>query len=330
MADKISVIGSGSWATAITKILTENGHDVHWWVRTEETAAHIRQFKHNPNYLSMVEFEIPPQQVTTNLKKAFETSDWIVLAVPSYYVVDVINKLTPADFQGKKFISAIKGIIQEGNLLISQFLHKQFEVNWESITNVSGPCHAEEVAAEKQSYLTFASPNEQLAQHAAALFNNRFIKASWCTDLKGTEYAAVLKNVYALAAGISIGLGYGDNFRAVLVSSAMQEMQIFLTHLLDGERNILTSPYLGDILVTAYSQHSRNRSFGLMIGRGYTVNAAKLELNMVAEGYFSTRSLKLIADQNKINLPVLNAVFNILYENISPGIEMHLLAGKLS
>jgi glycerol-3-phosphate dehydrogenase (NAD(P)+) len=330
MAEEVSVIGSGSWATAIAKILSENGHNVHWWVRNEETAAHIRNFRHNPKYLSMVEFDMPAGNITTDLSQALKASRWIVFAVPSYYFADVLKCVSPEELRNKKFISAIKGIIQDGNLLISQFIHQQYGVDLDNISNVSGPCHAEEVAAEKQSYLTFASPNEDLAKHAADLFSNRFIKTSWCSDLRGTEYAAVLKNVYALATGISIGLGYGDNFRAVLVSKAMQEMQHFLHEVLKGDRDVLTSPYLGDTLVTAYSQHSRNRSFGLMIGRGYTVNAAKLELNMVAEGYYSTKSLTAIAREHKIQMPILEAVYNMLYENISPSIEMHLLAEQLS
>lgn len=329
MPAKISVIGGGSWATAISKILSDNGHEVYWWLRKQETVDYVRQFRHNPSYLSMVEFDLPAEQISNDLKWVISQSDWIVFAVPSYYFPDMMKELSPEDLKGKNIVSAIKGIVQEGHLLISQYLNKAFEVSLDRITNVSGPCHAEEVASEKLSYLTFASPNTEMAKELAGIFANRFVNTHWSADLQGTEYAAVLKNVYALATGITVGLGYGDNFRAVLVSKAMQEMQYFLKDVLQGDRDVLNSPYLGDTLVTCYSQHSRNRTFGLMIGRGYSVNAAKLELNMVAEGYYSTNALKKIADEHKLQMPILNAVYHILYDKIAPSIEMHLLSEKL-
>jgi glycerol-3-phosphate dehydrogenase (NAD(P)+) len=330
MAEKVSVIGSGSWATAIVKILSENGHDVHWWVRNEQNSDYIQKFGHNPNYLSVVEFDLPANSISSNLPEIWNRSELILLAVPSYYFKDSISSLPESNFKNKRFVSAIKGIIQDGNYLISQFLNNQFDIPSELICNVSGPCHAEEVAAEKLSYLTFASPDIKFASDCAGLFSNRYIKTHSCTDLIGTEYAAVLKNVYALAAGISVGIGYGDNFRAVLISNSMKEMKYFLQKIVNVDREILSSPYLGDTLVTAYSQHSRNRSFGLMIGRGYSINAAKLELNMVAEGYFSTKSLKAISGKAGIKLPILDAVFNILYEGATPETEMHILAESLS
>jgi glycerol-3-phosphate dehydrogenase (NAD(P)+) len=207
---------------------------------------------------------------------------------------------------------------------------KKFGMSEDMLANISGPCHAEEVAAEKLSYLTFSSPNLELAKTVAGFFKNRFMQTSWCTDLAGTEYASVLKNVYAIAAGISLGLGYGDNFRAVLVSKAMSEMQYFLDGVRPGKRNILEAAYLGDTLVTAYSQFSRNRTFGLMIGKGYSVNSAILELNMVAEGYYSSRSIKTIAREHGLTMPIADAVFNILYEKISPAIEFRVLSEELT
>ncbi|RYZ25408.1 MAG: NAD(P)H-dependent glycerol-3-phosphate dehydrogenase [Chitinophagaceae bacterium] len=329
MVKKISVIGGGSWATAITKILSANRHDIKWWLRQEETVAHIRKFKHNPKYLSSVEFDLPEENITSDLKFAFADSEYIVLGVPSKYLPQTLAGLQPKDFEGKKIISAIKGIIQDGNLLVSQYMQRHFSVPADMIANISGPCHAEEVAAEKLSYLTLSSPNQQLAEESAALFNVRFVHTRWCTDLAGTEYASILKNVYAIATGLSIGLGYGDNFRAVLVSNAMEEMHYFLQNILPEKRNDFAPAYLGDTLVTCYSQYSRNRTFGLMLGNGYTINSAILELGQVAEGYYSTKALKTISQEHNLKMPILESVYHILYEKIAPSIEFRVLSSQL-
>ena len=326
---KISVIGGGSWATAITKILTFNQHDVKWWVRQEESVQHILKYNHNPNYLSSVEFHFEPENVSNDIKKIVAGSDYIVLATPSKYIKDTIKDLKPSDFKGKVVISAIKGLVQPDNMPVSEYMHKFYDVPFNKLANISGPCHAEEVASEKLSYLTFSSPDAKLAQTISAFFKCRFLNTKWCEDLVGTEYASVLKNVYALTAGITVGVGYGDNFRAVLISQAMQEMQIFLDKVNPAKRNILEPAYLGDALVTAYSPYSRNRAFGLMIGKGYSINAAILELSMVAEGYYATKSLKAIADAHDLQLPVLDAAHHILYGKISPVIEMRVLSDKI-
>lgn len=328
-AEKISVIGGGSWATAIAKILTTNNHDVTWWVRQQETVDYIRKYGHNPKYLSSVSFSLPEGNITCDIKKAIAASDYIVLGVPSYYVTGTLDKIGSDHFKDKVVISAIKGIVQDGNLLVSQYLTKRFGVPEALIANISGPCHAEEVAAEKLSYLTFASPDTELAKRIAGFFENRFMHTRWSSDLDGTEYASVLKNVYALACGISVGVGYGDNFRAVLVSKAMDEMAYFLDKMRPDNRNILAPAYLGDTLVTCYSQYSRNRTFGLMIGKGYTINSAILELQMVAEGYYATKSLFAIANEAKLEMPILRAVYHILYERISPTIEFRVLEALL-
>lgn len=325
---KISVIGGGSWATAITKILTFNKHDVKWWVRQGETVDHILKYNHNPKYLSSVEFHFDKEHVSTDIKKIISGSDYLVFATPSAYLKDTIQGLSPADFEGKVVISAIKGLIQPENVPVSLLMNQLFDVSYNKMANISGPCHAEEVASEKLSYLTFSSPDPGLAKEIASLFKCRFLHTRSCEDLVGTEYASVLKNVYALTAGITVGVGYGDNFRAVLVSHAMQEMQQFLDAVNPAPRNILEPAYLGDALVTAYSPYSRNRAFGLMIGKGYSINAAILELNMVAEGYYATKSLKTVADAHGLQLPILDAAYHILYGKISPVIEMRVLSDK--
>ena len=325
----IGIIGGGSWATAITKILCTNGYKPIWWLRQVETVEYIRTYGHNPKYLSSVQLELPEENITFDLDHTLAHSDHIILGVPSYYLVDTLKNISPGQFQGKKIITAIKGIIQDGHLPVSQYMHHKFGVPLENIVNISGPCHAEEVAAEKLSYLTFASPDPDLAEETAHMFSNRFMKTSWCTDLAGTEFASVLKNIYAIAAGISVGLGYGDNYRAILVSKAMEEMELFLSELHDVKRSVLGAAYLGDTLVTAYSQFSRNRTFGLMIGKGYTVESAILELNMVAEGYYSTKAVHVILKEKRLKMPIAETVYNILYEKMSAASEFKLLSDLL-
>ena len=322
---KISVIGGGSWATALIKLLGINHQYIKWWVHRPETVDYIRQYRHNPKYLSSVEIELPPTHISHDLPYIIKDAEWVLIAVPSAYFKETVRDLTEDDFRGKNVISAIKGIIQPENLLVSEFLHQRFNIPYDKIINISGPCHAEEVASEKLSYLTFSSTDVKLARQTSTMFQCRFLKTMANDDIIGTEYASVLKNVYALAAGISVGLDYGDNFRAVLISYAMHEMELFLKKVKVGTRNILAPAYLGDTMVTAYSQFSRNRAFGVMIGKGYTIKSAILELNMVAEGYYATLALKHISDNIGIKLPILDAVYNILYGKISPVMEMQLL-----
>jgi glycerol-3-phosphate dehydrogenase (NAD(P)+) len=327
--NSIGIIGGGSWATAIAKILSSNGHDIHWWLRDQESVDHIVKYGHNPKYLSSVQFHLPARIVSTDFKEVISESDWIIFAIPSFYFTDIIGKASKEDLEGKKIASAIKGITQHEHFTISQFLNRQYDIPQNLLANISGPCHAEEVASEKLSYLTFSSPELSLAHELAALFENRFMLTSTSTDMVGTEYASVIKNIFAIAAGISIGLGYGDNFRAVLVSEAMEEMNYFLKNVCPAQRDILSPPYLGDTLVTAYSQYSRNRTFGLMIGNGYTINSAILELKMVAEGYYASNAIKALCRENNLEMPVADAVYNILYGKISPAIEFRLLTERL-
>ena len=329
MKAKIAVLGSGSWATAILKLLTHNHNDVHWWIRQQSSVDYVHKFHHNPKYLSSVEIKLAPEKISTNAKELIAQADYILMATPSAYFKSAIEGLTKEDFKGKQIISAIKGLVQPENISVSEYMHQHFDIPIRNFTNISGPCHAEEVASEKLSYLTFASPDIESAKHIAEFFKCRFLYTSVSEDLHGTEYASVLKNVYALACGISVGLGYGDNFRAVFVSRAMMEMEHFVNSLHIMHRNLLEPAYLGDTMVTAYSQYSRNRTFGLMIGKGYTINAAILELNMVAEGYYATKSLHDIATKNNIRMPILSSIHHILYENMSAVVEFRVLAAEL-
>jgi glycerol-3-phosphate dehydrogenase (NAD(P)+) len=329
---KITVVGGGSWATANIKMLTDNAieKEIFWWMRNAESVEHIKKFGHNPNYLSSVEIKVPGQNISSDLKSLIQVSDCILLNVPAAFLKEALNGITPDDLAGKKIISAIKGIVPDENLIIGEFLNQKYNVPFDNFLVISGPCHAEEVALEKLSYLTIASQNNALATEFAGMLNTRYIKTIVSDDIYGTEYGAVLKNVYAIASGICHGVGYGDNFQSVLISNAIRELDRFVASVHPIDRDIKESAYLGDLLVTAYSQFSRNRTFGNMIGKGYTVTSAQLEMNMVAEGYYAVNCLHQVNRQYKVEMPICEAVYAILYKKSAPVIEMRKLAEKLS
>lgn len=330
MSHKIAVIGGGSWATAIVKMLCNNATHIHWWIRHESAIDHIKKFKHNPNYLTSVEFDITKLQLNSNLKEVIKNADVLIMAVPSAFLKETLSDLTSADFQNKQVFSAIKGIVPEHNLIVGEFFNKEFKISMENIGVITGPCHAEEVAMEKLSYLTIASQSTDNAAYLASQLTCRYIKTTVSDDIYGTEYSSVLKNVFAIASGICHGLGYGDNFQAVLISNAIQEIKRFVDVVHPIDRDIKDSAYLGDLLVTAYSKFSRNRSFGGMIGKGYSVKSAQLEMNMVAEGYYGTKCVFEINKKYNVRMPITEAVYRILYEKMSPAIEMKLLTEQLS
>ncbi len=330
MNKTIAVIGGGSWATAIIKILSNNVNKIHWWVRSVETAEFIKKYHHNPNYLSDVEINTEKIQVETDLKKAIHSADIVILAVPSAFLKNALSGITAEDFKGRDVFSAIKGIIPDDLLIIGDFLNKKIGVALEQIGVITGPCHAEEVAMERLSYLTIASQNKETASTLAGLMSCRYIKTSVSDDIFGTEYSAVLKNIIAIASGICHGVGYGDNYQAVLISNAIQEIERFVTAVHPVNRDIKDSAYLGDLLVTAYSSFSRNRTFGTMVGKGYSVKFAQLEMNMIAEGYYATKCIYELNKKYNVNMPITNAVYHVLYEKISPRIEMKLLSDQLS
>jgi glycerol-3-phosphate dehydrogenase (NAD(P)+) len=327
---QIAVIGGGSWATALVKILSENQVKIKWWIRRKADVDFIRKYNHNPSYLTDV--AINPRKVKTynKMSEALNGVEYIILAIPAAFIPVTLKDLNKKHFEGKKVVSAIKGMIPEENLLVTDWITREFNLPIGQTCVIAGPCHAEEVALEKQSYLTIASPNIDVAKSFANLLNCRFLQANAIADLYGVEYCAVIKNIIAIACGITRGLGFGDNFQAVLVSNAMQEIKIFLDEIYPKEnRDLNNSGYLGDLLVTAYSQFSRNRTFGNMIGRGYSVKSAQMEMNMIAEGYYAVRSIYLIAKQHQIKLPIIDAVYHIVYEKTNPLVEMNTLKGYL-
>jgi glycerol-3-phosphate dehydrogenase (NAD(P)+) len=327
---RIGVIGSGSWATALVKLFSNNQSNVNWWVRSEESIAHIQSFKHNPRYLQSAELEVSNLALSSSLHDVISLSDCLVVAVPAAFIHEVFKEIDPNLFKGKKVISAVKGIIPEFNAIPARYFHKSFGIPYSDIGIICGPCHAEEVALERLSYLTVGCDDIELAEEVARLLRCRYIKVTVSEDLFGAEISAILKNVYALASGICAGLGYGDNFQAVLVSNAIQEIERFIDVVNPVHRDVKNSAYLGDLLVTAYSKFSRNRTFGYMIGKGYSVKAATLEIGMIAEGYYATKSLMEMNEKFNVDLPILTAVYHIIYGNRSARKTMQELAEKLS
>ncbi|MFD2162460.1 NAD(P)H-dependent glycerol-3-phosphate dehydrogenase [Paradesertivirga mongoliensis] len=331
-ATKIAVIGGGSWATANVKMLLDNPteKEIFWWMRSESSIEHLKKYKHNPNYLSSVEIRVPEQNISSDILNVIGQSDMVLLNVPAAFLKEALGQVSAETLKGKKIISAIKGFVPDDNMIIAEFMHHNYGIPLQDIVVISGPCHAEEVALEKLSFLTIASLDIELATRFANMLNTRYIKTNVSDDIYGTEYAAVLKNIYAVASGICHGVGYGDNFQAVLISNAIKEIKSFVDEVHPIDRDIKESAYLGDLLVTAYSQFSRNRMFGNMIGKGYNVKSAQLEMNMIAEGYYAANSLHQINKIYKVSMPICRAVYAVLYEKHSPHIEMRLLAEQLS
>ena len=310
---KFAVIGGGSWATAIAKILCVNLPEIAWYMRNEEAVEHIKNHYHNPNYLSSVEFNIEKLKLTNDINEAVAYADYIIFAIPSAFLSSELSKMTES-LNDKIIFSAIKGIVPETSLIVGEHFNKVYDIPFENIGVITGPCHAEEVALERLSYLTIACGDAEKAKIVAKYFSNNYIKTKITDDIIGTEYAAMLKNIYAIAAGIAHGLGYGDNFQSVLMSNGIREMKKFIRKVHKMKRNINDSAYLGDLLVTGYSVFSRNRMFGNMIGKGYTVKSAMMEMSMVAEGYYAAKSAWQLNQGYGAKTPIIDAVYSILYE----------------
>jgi glycerol-3-phosphate dehydrogenase (NAD(P)+) len=310
---KFAVIGGGSWATAIAKMLCVNLKEIAWYMRNDSAIEHIKKHKHNPNYLSSVEFDTKKIKLVNDINEAVAYADYVIFAIPSAFLDGELSKLT-VSLKDKIIFSAIKGIVPETSLIVGEHFHIRYEVPYYNIGVITGPCHAEEVALERLSYLTIACGDAEKAKIVAKCLSGDFIKAKISDDIIGTEYAAMLKNIYAIAAGMAHGLGYGDNFQSVLMSNAIREMKKFIKKVHRMKRNINDSAYLGDLLVTGYSIFSRNRMFGNMIGKGYTVKSAQMEMSMVAEGYYAAKSAYKLNQGYGAKTPIIDAVYSILYE----------------
>ncbi len=331
---RFGIIGSGSWGTALVKILTDNHLKVNWWIRNAGVAEHLRKKNHNPQYLSSVYFDVNRLNISSDLENLIRESDCLLIAVPSAYIEQIFDSLPVDMFKGKKILSAVKGILPGKNLLLNDYLSQQFQFKNDDYFTVMGPCHAEEIAAEKLSYLTFSGNSVTAAEEIAIHFSTDYLNTITNNDIYGVQYAAVLKNIYALGAGMAHGLEYGDNFLSVFIANCADEMAGFLlkagiSHIEVGihealgsvdekkSANYAASVYLGDLLVTCYSLFSRNRTFGNMIGKGYSVNAAKLELNMVAEGYNASQCLYRLNQHFKADMPIADTIYKILWQNVN-------------
>ena len=310
---KVAVLGGGSWATAIVKMLCENLETVGWYMRSIYATEHIKLNKHNPNYLSSAELHPNQLILSNNINRTVENFDILVFAIPSAFLTSELKKLT-ISLSNKVIFSAIKGIVPESGLIVGEHFFKKYNIPYKNIGVITGPCHAEEVAMERLSYLTIACQDQDQAKKVGECLKSRYIQVKISDDIIGTEYAAMLKNIFSIAAGISHGLGYGDNFQSVLMSNSIREMDRFIKKIHQMKRNINNSAYLGDLLVTGYSTFSRNRMFGNMIGKGYTVKSAMLEMSMVAEGYYATKSAKKIKEENGAITPIIDAVYSVLYK----------------
>jgi glycerol-3-phosphate dehydrogenase (NAD(P)+) len=326
---RIGLLGSGSWATALAKMICENVGELNWWVRSVETLDFIEEHGSNPRYIESIQFPKEKLRLSNDMQEVIDNSDMLIVAIPSMFLDDTFKAANPQGLDRKMIFSAIKGMIPQFNSIPARYLHKRFDIPYENLGIICGPCHAEEVARERLSYLTVACPDTDKAELFAPFLRTRYIKVSTSDDVFGAELAAVLKNVYAVGAGLAHGLGYGDNFISVLISNAAIEMKRFIDQVHDIDRDIKSSPYLGDLLVTAYSINSRNRALGTMIGSGYTVKAAVIEMKMVAEGMTGAKGIFEMNKKYGVEMPIADAVYRILHEHMSPVLELRLLSDLL-
>lgn len=315
---KICILGGGTWGTALAKMVLMNQKHINWFIRRDDQIEGFYKLGHNPSYLTNVKFNLAQITFYSNLERAIKDSDTVIIAIPSPYVKQYFRRIWNSTFRGKFMVSALKGIIPNDNMVMSEYLADNFKIPTENIGVLSGPCHAEEVALERLSFLTVASKDIEKANLLSESISSRILKTRTSNDVVGIELAAVLKNIYAIASGICQGLLYGDNFQAVLMSNCAKEMSLFLNTVVPIERNITDQHYLGDMLVTSYSQFSRNRTLGTMIGKGYSVKTAQLEMEMIAEGYYGAKCIHEMNNRFKVNIPIVETVYKILYERLEP------------
>ena len=325
----IAVIGSGTWATALAKIVLKNNNHLNWFIRKTEAIDEFYELGHNPTYLSNVKFDLTKISFSSNIERTVKDSDTIIIAVPSPYLKQHLKKLKPSSFRNKYVVSAVKGIVPDDNMVVSEYLSFNYKIPMENMGVISGPCHAEEVALDRLSFLTSACMDIKKAEMLAEATSSPIMKTSVSTDVIGIELAGVLKNIYAVMSGICMGMGYGDNFQSVLMTNCAREMERFIDGLVPTERSILEPAYLGDMLVTGYSQFSRNRTLGTMIGKGYSVKTAQLEMNMVTEGFYATKCIKMMNKKFRIDIPIVDIAYEILYNKVSPRVIIKKLIDVL-
>lgn len=326
---KVAILGGGSWATAIAKMLLTNVEEIGWYIRNDEKIEKFKSLGRNPNYLTGVNFDVSRIKFSSKINTVVKNADILFVAIPSPYLKSQLKRLK-LRLDSKIIISAVKGIVPDENMILSEYFNMYYGVPIDRIAVISGPCHAEEVALERTSYLTIGCRDREIAKQIAAMMTNRYTQTYISEDVNGIELSSVMKNIYAIAVGICHGLKYGDNFQAVLISNAIQEMNRFCNAAVPHHRDLQESVYLGDLLVTAYSRFSRNRTFGTMIGKGYSVKTAQMEMEMIAEGYYAAKCIREINEDFQVNIPIADAVYDILYQHKIPSKTMKDLTLKLS
>ena len=326
---RVAILGGGSWATAIAKMLLTNVEEIGWYIRNDEKIEKFKSLGRNPNYLTGVNFDVSRIKFSSKINTVVKNADILFVAIPSPYLKSQLKRLK-LRLDSKIIISAVKGIVPDENMILSEYFNMYYGVPIDRIAVISGPCHAEEVALERTSYLTIGCRDREIAKQIAAIMTNRYTQTYISEDVNGIELSSVMKNIYAIAVGICHGLKYGDNFQAVLISNAIQEMNRFCNAAVPHHRDLQESVYLGDLLVTAYSRFSRNRTFGTMIGKGYSVKTAQMEMEMIAEGYYAAKCIREINEDFQVNIPIADAVYDILYQHKLPSKTMKDLTLKLS
>ena len=326
---RVAILGGGSWATAIAKMLLANVEEIGWYIRNDEKIEKFKSLGRNPNYLTGVNFDVSRIKFSSKINTVVKNADILFVAIPSPYLKSKLKRLK-LRLDSKIIISAVKGIVPDENMILSEYFNMYYGVPIDRIAVISGPCHAEEVALERTSYLTIGCRDREIAKQIAAIMTNRYTQTYISEDVNGIELSSVMKNIYAIAVGICHGLKYGDNFQAVLISNAIQEMNRFCNAAVPHHRDLQESVYLGDLLVTAYSRFSRNRTFGTMIGKGYSVKTAQMEMEMIAEGYYAAKCIREINEDFQVNIPIADAVYDILYQHKIPSKTMKDLTLKLS
>ena len=324
----IGILGSGSWATALIKILSENASNINWYIRNSDVIEQIRADKKNPKYLSYVDLDLNKLQISSEIDQIIHDSDIIIIAIPSPFIESSL--ISSKKILSNKFlVSASKGIIPESFLTISEHLNQEYNIPKKNLAIISGPSHAEEVAQEKLTYLTVGTKNSKLGKYISDLLKTKYIISTVSNDMIGIEYSSSLKNIYSIMVGIAHGLGYGDNFLSVLISHCSKEMNDFIKSVHKTNRKINQSAYLGDLLVTTYSSFSRNRTFGNMIGKGYSIKSAKAEMNMIVEGYYATKNAFMLSQKLSTKFFIIDFCYKILFENKSASRQMKELSKNL-
>ena len=314
---RCAVIGHGSWATVLVKVLTTNESCVGWYVRNNEVLELLRDEGRNCRYLSDIEFDMNRIRLSDDLNAIVSEADILFLVTPAAYLKYYLSDLR-ISLKDKMVVSAVKGIIPDENLFVTDYLKQQYGLSDAQLCFICGPTHAEEVGHGQLTYLTLACKEVMNTRVVGEKLKTSYIKISCQSNIDYLERSSVLKNIYAIIVGIAVGMGYGDNFISVLVSNCIKEMYFLLDPKNVNDLTKFTpSNFFGDLLVSCYSSHSRNRQLGMLIGRGNTVKTALNEMTMVAEGYYSSAMLPFLPEEQRRQLPIAEKAYQVLHQGMS-------------